>query len=471
MEVLDINLETDSPAQIIEKLRRTSFEIPQWADLEKDFDPKQHKIMTDSSRNDKVNEDGTVDRMARIPVALEKLLVKRMVEFLFAIPVKRTYSNYDENDATSQEIIKAIESVFTRVRIDAENIKRGRSLYSSCEMVTIWYAVDKKHSRYGFKAEKQLKCKSYSQKDGYRIYPLVDIYDDMKAISFEYKKKEADKDVTIFESYLEINGGFKHLVWMDKGKGFEEDKNEDLAIAKIPCIYGCIGAPIWDDLTNIRDDIEYTLSRNSDTIAYNSAPVLKVEGEMEGGAEKRGKSQRIVRVKEGGDVAYVSWQQSIEAIKHQIEILIDIYFMQAQLPDLSFKNMKSLGSIGFDARQTLLTDAHLKVGDEKSLFIEFLDREVNVVKEFLKSLNEGWADKIDDIEVENVITPFIQNDIKSMVDMLLKATGGEAIMPVLEAIKQLGWTTDAQKWLDQLTEEQKKRSEIARVKDVFQGAE
>ena len=73
MEVLDINFETDSAAQIIEKLRRTSFDIPQWADLEKAFDPKQHSIMTDQSRNDKVYEDGTVDRMARIPVALEKL--------------------------------------------------------------------------------------------------------------------------------------------------------------------------------------------------------------------------------------------------------------------------------------------------------------------------------------------------------------------------------------------------------------
>lgn len=468
MEVLDINFETDSPAQIIEKLKRTSFDIPQWADLEKAFDPKQHSIMTDQSRNDKVNEDGMVDRMARIPVALEKLLVKRMVEFLFAIPVKRVYTNYDEKDATSQEIIKAIESIFTRSRIDAENIKRGRSLYSSCEMVTIWYAVDKKHSRYGFKADKQLKCKSYSQKDGYKIYPLVDIYDDMKAISFEYKKKEGDKDVTIFESYLEDKGKFKHLVWINKGAGFEEEKNEDLAIAKIPCIYACIDAPIWEDLTNIRDDIEYTLSRNSDTIAYNSAPVLKVAGTLEGGTERKGKSQRIVRVTENGDVAYVSWQQSIEAIKHQIEILIDIYFMQAQLPDLSFKNMKSLGSIGFDARQTLLTDAHLKVGDEKSVIIEFLDREVNVVKEFLKSLNSTWKDKIDEIEVENVITPFIQNDVKALVELLVKATGGNAIMPVLEAIKQLGWTTDAQKWLDQIVAEEKKRSEVSSVKNVFE---
>ena len=167
-------------------------------------------------------------------------------------------------------------------------------------------------------------------------------------------------------------------------------------------------------------------------------------------------------------MAYVSWQQSIEAIKHQIEILIDIYFMQAQLPDLSFKNMKSLGSIGFDARQTLLTDAHLKVGDEKSVIVEFLDREVNVVKEFLKSLNSKWKDKIDEIEVENVITPFIQNDVKALVELLVKATGGNAIMPVLEAIKQLGWTTDAQKWLDQIVAEEKKRSEVSSVKNVFE---
>ena len=38
--------------------------------------------------------------------------------------------------------------------------------------------------------------------------------------------------------------------------------------------------------------------------------------------------------------------------------------MQAQMPDISFENMKSLGNIGYDSRRTLLTDAHLKIGEE-----------------------------------------------------------------------------------------------------------
>lgn len=110
---------------------------------------------------------------------------------------------------------------------------------------------------------------------------------------------------------------------------------------------------------------------------------MKVTGKLVGDEDK-GETRRLFRLENGGDVAYVSWTQAIEALKYHVETLLKLFFMQAQMPDLSFDNMKSLGNIGFDARQMLLSDAHLKIGDESGAWIEFFERECNVIKAFLK---------------------------------------------------------------------------------------
>ena len=116
--------------------------------------------------------------------------------------------------------------------------------------------------------------------------------------------------------------------------------------------------------------------------------------------------------------------------------------------------MKSLGNIGFDARQTLLTDAHLKIGDESGSWIEFLDRECNVIKAFLKLMNTELASEVDNVQVEHVITPFIQNDELSEINKRMKANGGKAIESQLESIQKYGQSDDAQATLDQIQAEQ-----------------
>lgn len=178
------------------------------------------------------------------------------------------------------------------------------------------------------------------------------------------------------------------------------------------------------------------------------------------GDEDKGETRRLFRLENGGDVAYVSWTQAIEALKYHVETLLKLFFMQAQMPDLSFDNMKSLGNIGFDARQMLLSDAHLKIGDESGAWIEFFERECNVIKAFLKMMNISWADEIDNIEVEHIITPFIQNDEDALINRVMKGNGGKPIFSQLESIKMAGYSDDPQSSLDQI---QKEEAEAAKT--------
>ncbi|WP_106828078.1 phage portal protein [Parabacteroides pacaensis] len=468
MDEITAILDSSRPiADVISDLKNKSVDVPEWSNLLKDYEPTKHKIVDDKeTRKDKVKSDGTLEKASRIYIGLEKLLTKRTTEFAFAIPVRRVYHNTEDNEKR-QKIAKAIEAIYKYARIDSENIKRGNAYFASCEIFTIWYAVEKSNTLYGFNSKYKLKCKTYSPMTGVKLYPLFDEMDDMLAMSFEYKKKIKDKEVTFFETYT----ANKHFKWKQQDGVWESIMKPEkitLFLGKIPGAYAFRLLPIYHGLSHIREEIEYTLSRNSDVIAYNSAPVLKVTGELVGDEDK-GESRRLFRLKNGGDVSYVSWSQAIEALKYHVETLLKLFFMQGQMPDLSFENMKALGNIGFDARQMILSDAHLKIGDESGAWIEFFERECSVIKEFLKFMNTDWKDEIDNVEVEHVITPFIQNDETAMTDRLIKQNGGKAIKSQLETIKEAG-AKDPEATFKQIQKEEQALQQV-RMNSLFEGAE
>lgn len=457
-------LDLSRPASnIINDLKNKSTCVPTWDILIKAYEPSLHRIARDTiTRKDKIRKDGSKEEASRIYIGLEKLLTKRMTEFMFAIPIKRIYHNIEGNE-TRQQIAKAIEAIYKYARIDSENIKRGNAYFASCEIFTIWYVVKKPNTFYGFSSNYKLKCKTYSPMEGVKLYPLLDELDDMLAMSFEYKKKVNDEEETYFETYTADH----HYKWKQQGDGWEAVGTvEEIELMKIPGIYAFRPVPIYHGLTKIREELEYTLSRNSDVIAYNAAPVIKIAGQIKG-EEDKGESRRIYRVENGGDVSYVSWSQAIEALKYHVETLLKLYWMQSQMPDVSFDNMKSLGNIGYDARKMLLTDAHMKVGDESGSWLELFDREGSVIKEYLKHMNKAWEKEIDNIEIEHIITPYIQKDEDATADRILKLNGGKAVMSQLESIQQAGYSNDAQATMEQIQKEEATASQ-SRISNIFE---
>lgn len=436
---------------IVSEMKNRSYSVPEWNELLKDYEPTFHAIAADKKgRKDKIHSDGSVDKAARLTIGLEKLLVKRFTEFTFAIPVKRIYSNTG-NDIR-QSIAKSIEAIYYNAHIDTENIHRGQAYYASCEIFTMWFTVRKENTLYGFRSPYKLKCKTFSPMDGCRLYPLFDETGDMVAMSFEYEKKTSSDDtITFFETFTEDT----HYKWKrgDENGTWEKDIDpEEISIMKIPGAYLFRHQPVFHGLQPLREDLEYTISRNSDIVAYNAAPVLKVSGQLTG-EEHRGETRRIYRVSEGGDVSYVSWAQSVGALEYHVSTLLKYFWMQSQMPDISFDNMKSLGNIGYDSRRTLLTDAHLKIGEESGPWLEFLNRECNVIKAFLKQMNVSWANEVDNVLVQHVITPFIIEDEQAQIDMHLKANGGKPLESQRESIMRIGKSSNVDETIRLINEE------------------
>lgn len=450
------DLTRDADSQLLSMLQQKNVYPPEWGKLLAEYDSSKHPVCDKTKRPDKIRQGQGKEEVSRIHLDLEKLITTRMVEFMFAIPVNRVYSGVDD-DTTKIEIRKAIEAIYKNSRFDTENAERAKELLASCEVATYWYTIDQPNTAYGFKSEKKVKCKNYSPMDGYELYPIFDEYDNMIAMSVKWTAKHTDTKDTFFETYTDT----RHILW----KNDKVEKDEPNTLGKIPYIYSYRLKPIWDGVQHLINELEFTLSRNSDVIAYNASPILAVTGTIQGKEQKD--ARRVYRLENGGSVTYVTWSQAIEAIKYQVETLFRLIWQRVQLPDLSFENIKGMGAVSGEARKTLLTDAHLKVGDEQGAFIEIFEREANIIKAYLKKLNPAWSEKIDEIQIEHVVTPFIQNDEASEINKYYTANGGKPLISHKESIQLAGLSADAEKTYEDLQNEAA-QEQAAKMGGLFQ---
>ncbi len=439
--------------EIIGELRNKSVRVPSWSGpngLESEYDPRLHPVMNKSIYPDVVDDDGTIDHVTRITYNLQQLAVRRMSELCCGTPVKRVYTPDTERQ---KEVGRYLERIFMRNRIDSVNVERLNMLFAGCEVLTLWYAVEQPNSLYGFRSPIKLRCRNYSPMLGDSLYPLFDEYGDMIAFSIEYRRMVGDKRVTYFDTYT-ADGHYK---WIDKGDGWQTAVEEQHTVGKIPGVYMCRSTPIWEDTSKIVFEMEWAVSRNGNYLRKNSKPLFCVFADQEidygGEGDEKSEFRSVLQYPKGSTAGYVTWAQAIENLKFHITELRQSFFTQLQLPDWSYESMKATPMSG-ESRKQLFIDAQLKVKDESGRLLEFFDREVNVVKAFLKvALGESYHEAIDALPVENVITPFTITEEKDTITNLMTANGGKPIMSQRESIEEFGRSDDVDKTLEEITQE------------------
>ena len=82
-----------------------------------------------------------------------------------------------------------------------------------------------------------------------------------------------------------------------------------------------------------------------------------------------------------------------------------------------------------------------------------LDREINIIKAFVKIILPGKDKDIDSLQVETVITPFTIRDAKEDAETIMTMTGGKAIMSQEEGVQELGKSQDVDETMRKLRNE------------------
>lgn len=346
-----------------------------------------------------------------------------------------------------------MEKIYKCNRIDSLNTERCTMLFAGCEVMTLWYATETHNTVYGFNSPLKLRCRNFSPMLGDELYPLFDEYGDMIAMSVGYTRKVGGKSVSFFDTYTTDT----HYKWSNEENGWTLVEQENYTVGKIPAIYMWRSTPIWEDTSRIVFEMEWAMSRNGNYLRKNSKPLFVVMADEQiaygDEASENAEARAIMQYPKGSTANYVTWTQAIDNLKFYITELRQSFFTQLQLPDWSYESMKSNAMSG-ESRKQLFIDCQLKVKDEAGRLMEFYDREVNVVKSFLKlAMGQQYANDIDALPVENVITPFTITDEGDTINHLLSANGNKPIISQRESIEMYGASTNVDKTLQEIQAE------------------
>ena len=440
----------------IKALKRKTVSVPTWGGangLESEYDATLHPVMDKRIYPD-VRRDDSIERVTRITLSFQKLAATRMSELCTGVPVKRVYK--PDNDK-QKKVAEALEKIYDRNRINSVNTKRCKQFFAGCEIFTLWYAIEQRNSLYGFSSPLKLRCRTFSPMLGDELYPFFDEYGDMTAMSIAYTRKVGEKDVQFFDTYTDGENS-RHIKWSNESGDWAVVEDETTTLLKIPGVYQWRPKPIWEDTSRNIYEMEWSLSRNGNYLRENSKPkfVVCANEVIQYGDEKSPDKEfkAVAQFPTGAKAEYVTWQQATESLKFHIETLRSLYFTQLQLPDWSYEKMSQQALSG-ESRKQMFIDAELKVGDESGDLLEFFDREVNVVKAFLKlMMGSAYHADIDALVVENIITPYRITDAKETVELLLTANGNKPIMSQRESIQQYGYSDDIDKTMKEIAEQE-----------------
>ncbi len=460
-------LSTEEASVAINKMRLGRLKpMPFINDIRAELNPYRHrifdvgyrpdsKVLVDTGRKDengeKIREEQTV-YVARVALALQKLIVKRAVAFCFGNDV---LLNCEASD-NEQPVLEAVKSVLSDVKIRSFNWRLATSLFSFTEVAEVWWLDDTPTKKYGFDSPYRLRCSLLDVDKGYRLYPYFDDRGRMIAFSFQYQTRiglnEDDQDIEMFETYTDD----MHYKWTVTQNGWElcEGFPKKLNCGKIPVVYGWQPRPEWADVQKLIERLEDLLSNFADTNDYHASPILFGVGSgFENMKNLKGKAGKVVVGDEGSSLQYISWQQAPESVKTEIDTLLRMIYSISQTPDISFENVKSLGGVSGVALKLLFMDDELKTLEKRGIFDEYLQRRINIILSFLGTLNKDFSEACETIQIEpEVVTYGIQDD-QTLVNTLMSATGQKPILSQEAAIDILNFTNNSAKEKERIAEE------------------
>lgn len=264
---------------------------------EKAVNPLKHDVMDNTIRKDRlvsvdpddegaspqkvVTSDGEttakrIDKVERIDIALQRLIIGRSVSFAFGNPVN--YSCTPDGDV-QKNIQKAFNRILSDAKCDSFTRKIAKSMFAYGEVAEVWFPIEKKvsHKRYGFSTKFKLRCDIWSPKNGDKLYPYFDNTGDMVAFSRAYSIVDStSKTHEYFETYTDT----MHIIWEMVGPEYTEIFKAENAIGCIPVVFGHQEELETSSVDRLIDRLEKLLSNFAETNDYHASPKIFIEGAL-----------------------------------------------------------------------------------------------------------------------------------------------------------------------------------------------
>lgn len=468
MELLDLEaLLTGNYGDLVNKVRADKpTSAVSTDDIKKQLDPKKHAIFDETKRPNKIKQtkdptgNTTITSIAvsRIPIPIQKKIVNLAASFLCANPIKLDCQPTDSNQT---DLLQVFNKTWDDNKLFYKTMALAKLMMGETECAELWYTELIEDGYWNGTANERgsvkfrLRMRILANSLGDALFPVFNGAGDMIAFGRSYFVKSGDKNVEHFDLYTDTN-----IYKGEKGTSDWVTIPEGNIVGKIPIIYYKQPLPEWSDVQEMIERLETLISNNADTNDYFGSPIVFVEGEVQGFADK-GESGKVLQGKNGAKASYLTWDQAPEAVKLEIEILKMLIYNMTDTPDISFETLKGLGTYSGIALKMLFLGAHLKAADKEGIFGESIQRRINYVKAALAKINITF-EKAVGMGIKPVFTYYMPKNEQEIISLLTEAAGpGKAIMSQETAVRNNPLINDADTELELMQKEGVLGSDIA----------
>jgi SPP1 family phage portal protein len=459
MEIQDIINESDIGKRVESLKKGRISAAPNIDNIKKEWDPSQHAIIIDKQTypdKEIKGNDGTlkrIEKINRIALPFQKLIVKRVASFLFGNPLKILSSN-DES-----KLPESVRKILKGNKTKSLDRKIARILFAATEVAEYWYPVEMKEEKdlYGFSSKYKMRVAIFNPLKGDQLFPFFDETGDMVAFSRQYSVDENGKTQTFFETWTYA----KYYKWKQSGSTWEEltDQNGiDLAIGKIPVVYAMQEETEWTDVQWSITRLEKLLSKFGNTNDYHGSPKIAVKGKVLGFSPK-GEDGAILEMEGDGDAKYLSWDHAPESVKMEIDTHLAMIYTFCRIANTSFDNLKGIGPLSGIALRLMFSDTDALMTDKMEIFDEYMERRLNILKAYAGKMSKDLEKEIDAVEMSVERVPLIINDEAETVSNLATAVAC-GFMSKQTAVTKNPMVDDSEKELELLEEEAEAEREM-----------
>lgn len=436
--------------------RRTP--LPDTAQNLKDWNPLLHDIM-DEEKNPKIrvlvemehnttyeDADGNVHTSHqppkyekkepnRIALPIEQDIVN--IQTSFTVGTEPSL-NCHPNDDKEKGLFLAIRQTMKRNKLKYQNRKIVRKWLSEQDVAEYWYVVEdsgfwqklkkKVADMFGVKVPPKYRLSSqlWSPFLGDTIYPFFDEQGNYRACSREYKVKDLDGKERVCFMCVTSESVF---VWECGVSGWELNTSQTILkhnLGECPVMYAHRDQSYTAKIRPLRERLEKCLSGYADCIDYHFFPLLMLFGDIDPNVRGGDARNRMMQLTgEGADARYLTWSQSSDPIKIEIETYFNQCYAQTNTPRISFDQLKGVGNaLSGTAFRYFFMAAHMAVMNHGEVLGEFFQRRVNFLCRALGRLNVSFADASQTIDVETEIVPYIIDSTDDKVKTATAAVSG-----------------------------------------------
>lgn len=384
----------------------------------------------------------------RIPINFAKKIVRTGTAFEIGKPVTLIPS-------TSGKLSELIKLLWKTNRIDSVLNKAVSQKKSETQSAIQFYIKDVtdgslfmriiswSKDKLGIASQaKEIKVALLENKNGV-MSPYFDETGDMKAFVWQFKSKDSqDKDINNTHVWDETN---RYVFDDSKGKMVLVDSLPH-GFDRIPIVYMEQDQPEWFEVQEMIDRIETSMSKLGGSNDYSGHPMLKIFGTVKNAPDKDedGKAW-IIPVShddEGneikGDVEFLTNPNASDSNKLELDKLESFIYSISSTPNLSFDNVKGIGSVSGIALKLMFLDAMIKASGNEPDNRTAIERILNIfISGIVNVTNTGLKTDSKSLYYDVLFNSILPDDLKEAVATMSTAkTAG--IVSAKTAVEYLG---------------------------------